>query len=165
MTQPEECSNEIDREVLLAVYAALNSRYQSNTTLQWQIPAYIFTAQAALLAGLLASKGGTSIGLGWLAFIVGVFGPLVMRRIELTARWDRQRLSTYEDELLGADSKWRLLHDDSFPARIRAVPLTSVSTAIRRVDLLVARLLPPAAILMLLMFAVGSAALIVGYLK
>jgi hypothetical protein len=165
MTQPEEGSGEIDQQVLLAVYAALNSRYESNTTLQWQIPAYIFTAQAALVAGLLASKGGTSVGIGWLALTVGVFGPLVMRRIELTARWDRQRLSAYEDEILGPESKWRLLHDDSFPARLRAMPLASVSTLIRRIDLVVAKVLPPAAILMLLMLVLGCASVIIGYLK
>lgn len=152
-------------QVLLAIYAVLNSRYESNTTLQWQIPIYAFTAQAALLAGLIASRGETSVGLGWLAFAVGFVGILVMRRIELTARWDRQLLSKFEDYLLGANSPWRLLHDDSFPARLDAHPLLSASSILRQVDLRLAILLPPATLVMLLMLSLGCAGVIVGYLR
>jgi len=164
-SEPDELAKDVDRETLLAVYAVLNSRYSSNTTLQWQIPIYVFTAQAALLAGLIASKGGTAIGLGWLALAVGSVGSLVMRRIELTARWDRQLLSRYEDALLGVESPLRLLHDESFPARLRALPLASVSTRIRRADLLLALLLPPAALVMVLMLTLGGAGVAVGYVK
>jgi hypothetical protein len=150
---------------MLAVYGVLNARYASNTTLQWQIPIYVFTAQAALLAGLIASKGTTSIGLGWLAFVVGTIGPFVMRRIELTARWDRKLLSTYEDTLLGKHSQWRLLHDETLPARFRLMPLTWGGQFHQHLDLFVVKFFPPGVLVMGLMFMLGCAGTLVGYLK
>src|SRR5690349_1537687 len=77
----------------------------SNTTLQWQIPLYVVPAQVALFIGVTSTDGTVSVALGAAAALIGVVGALVMRRIELTARWDRQSLDEFEALLFAPPPK------------------------------------------------------------
>src|ERR1700759_5219534 len=104
-----------DRDDPLAqVYLVLNSRYGSNTTLQWQVPLYVFPVQAALIVGIASSSGGLAVALGAIAAFIGAIAALVMWRIELTARLDRQTLGEFEERLLPDDPQMTLLHNAQF---------------------------------------------------
>jgi uncharacterized membrane protein HdeD (DUF308 family) len=147
---------------LLAVYQALNQRYASNTTLQWQIPLYVIPAQVGLLAGIIASRHALAAVLGVAALVVGIIGSIVMRRIELTARWDRQKLDDFEREILPDKLSLRLLHDSQFIDRLRERQLRSSSTGFRRIELRLMLLFPPSLMVVVLMTVLGALATAVG---
>jgi hypothetical protein len=148
---------------LLTVYGVLHSRYESNTTLQWQIPIYVIPAEGVLLVGLLSTSSDiVRRFLGVIALALGFLGCVVMRRIELTARWDRQYLDVFEDELLKEEPQFKLLHDQSFPARLRARPLSSAHSFIRKADLAFMHLAPAGSVVMLMMALLGSLVAVLG---
>jgi uncharacterized membrane protein HdeD (DUF308 family) len=147
---------------VLAVYQALNQRYASNTTLQWQIPLYVIPAQVGLLAGIIASHHALAAALGVAALVVGIIGSIVMRRIELTARWDRQTLDDFEREILPDAHSLRLLHDAQFVDRLRERQLKSSSAGLRRIELRLMLLFPPSLMVVVLMIVLGALATAVG---
>ena len=140
---------------LLAVYATLFARCSSNSTLQWQVPAFVLASQGALLAGVLVTTGALALSLGVGSAVFGGAGALAMRRIELTARWDRELLDEYEKRLLVNDEDLRLHHDAVFPERLRLRPLSSSRSKAKRFELALLRLTPPSLIVMLLMIGLG----------
>src|SRR5579884_429884 len=97
-------NGESDLPQELAAYQVLASRYASTTQAQWQVPLLAMTAEAALLAGILATKA-TSIAaiLSAVSVVIACIAPLATRRIELTAWWDREMLDAYEANLLPPD--------------------------------------------------------------
>jgi hypothetical protein len=106
------------------VYQALNARYSSNTSLQWQVPLYVLPVEAALIVGITATEGFWALGLGVIAAAIGLVGVPVMWRIESVARWDRQALDEFEAILLPAqDAGLRLMHSAHFNVRLDAKPL------------------------------------------
>lgn len=149
-------------ETVLAVYQVLYERYASNTSLQWQIPLYAIPAQAALFVGIAASSGFLAVLLGVVAAAIGIIGAIVMRRIELTARWDRQAMDEFESRLLPRDAGLHLLHDAQFQARLRRRPLRSSQSPARRFELWLMMKFPPSLTLMLLLITVGATAAGVG---
>ncbi len=159
---PKQAPLRDEQASLLAVYEALNQRYASNTTLQWQIPLYVIPAQVGLLAGIIASHHALATVLGVAALVVGFIGSIVMRRIELTARWDRQTLDEFERQILSNDSPLRLLHDAQFADRLRERRLKSSSTGLRRLELRLMLLFPPSMMVVVLMVVLGALATAVG---
>jgi uncharacterized membrane protein YphA (DoxX/SURF4 family) len=147
---------------LLAVYNVANQRYMSNTTLQWQIPLYGIPAQAALFVGIATTTGAISVALGGVALLIGFVGAVVMRRIELTARWDRQTLDEFEQLLLPRGSSLSLMHDAPFKARLRKKRLLSSASFLKRIELRLMRLAPPSLALMVLLILVGTGASVLG---
>lgn len=151
------------RENILGVYQALNERYASNTTLQWQIPLYAVPAQAALFVGIAASAGLLSFLLGLLAAAIGLIGAVVMRRIELTARWDRQALDHFEKRLLPEDGSLLLLHDAPFKTRLERRELRSSRSPAKQLELRLMKMFPPSLTVMVLLVTVGLFAAVVGF--
>jgi hypothetical protein len=112
------------RERIVAVYQALNARYSSNTTLQWQVPLYVLPVQAALIVGISGAEGSFALVLGAVGVLLGIVGAPVMWRIESVARWDRQALDEFEATLLDPrDAHLRLMHSAHFNARLKEKPL------------------------------------------
>jgi hypothetical protein len=146
----------------VAVYQVANERYMSNTTLQWQIPLYAIPAQAALFVGVAATEGVISIVLGGVALVIGGVGAVVMRRIELTARWDRQTLDEFEEVLLPTRPVLHLMHNAPFKSRLRSKKLLSSQILPKRVELRLMRLFPPSLSLMVLLILVGLGATVLG---
>jgi hypothetical protein len=150
------------RPNVLAVYQVLYERYASNTSLQWQIPLYAIPAQAALFVGIAASEGFLAALLGAMAAVIGFVGAIVMRRIELTARWDRQTMDEFEARLLPQHDALRLLHDEQFRTRLERRPLQSSSSRAKRIELWLMMKFPPSLTVMLLLIVVGGVAAGVG---
>jgi hypothetical protein len=144
---------------LVAVYGVANQRYMSNTSLQWQIPLYAVPAQVALVVGVTATEGTTSILLGSAAALIGLVAVLVMRRIELTAQWDRRALDEFEAVLLPDRPALHLMHASQFRDRVRAKPLPPSRSLLKRWEARWSLYPPPSFALMLLILTVGFAAL------
>ncbi|HTQ69655.1 MAG TPA: hypothetical protein VMI13_13285 [Solirubrobacteraceae bacterium] len=160
--QPTAGDTSLNQENMLAVYQAANLRYASNTTLQWQIPLYVIPTQVGLVAGIVVSHHAIAAVLGATAFVVGLVGWIVMRRIELTARWDRQTLDDFESQMLPRDSPLRLLHDAQFSDRLRERQLKSSATGLRKLELRLMLLFPPSLMICVLMILFGALAAVVG---
>lgn len=147
---------------VLALYQVLYERYASNTSLQWQIPLYAIPAQAALFVGIAATSGLLALLLGIVAVTIGLVGAIVMRRIELTARWDRQAMDEFESRLLPGHIGLHLLHDAPFRTRLERRPLRSSQSAAKRFELWLMMKFPPSLTVMLLLIIVGAVAAGVG---
>jgi len=156
-----EVGPESDIGNMRVIYGVLFERYASNTSLQWQIPMYVIPAQAALYVGIAAGGSDLGIFLGALACAVGLIGPIVMRRIELTARWDRQLLDEYEQRI-APESDLLLLHDSQFLARLNRMELRSSRKGLRRFELELMKAFPPSLTVMLIMATIGVAGLFFG---
>lgn len=85
-----------------------------------------------------------------------------MRRIELTARWDRQMMDEFEARLLPHDDALRLLHDEQFRARLERRPLRSSSSRAKRLEVWLMMKFPPSLTIMLLLIVIGGVAAGVG---
>lgn len=143
----------------IAVYQVLHDRYTSNAGLQWQVAVYIIAAQAALIAGVVAARSSSARwALGIADLIVGVLGPLVCRRIELTAWIDREHLDDLETIIAKGQPELWLHHGDTFVQRIERRGLRiSRRSLVRRLDLHLARHVRPAVGLAVLMTVLGAA--------
>jgi hypothetical protein len=148
----------------LAAYQVLASRYASTTSFQWQVPAFGLTAQAALLAGIVATDSG-SVGaiLATVSVIVAIAALVTTRRVELTAWWDRSMLDRYEERLLPADL--RLHHTLRLHERLKRRPfhLGQRPTSLK-LQLWVMRLAAPSLVLNLALVSLATAAVIVAAL-
>jgi hypothetical protein len=149
--------------IKLAIYQALHGRYVSNASLQWQVAVYVIAAQAALLAGTIATREAASRwALGGADLVVGLLGALVCRRIELTAWIDREHLDELEETLARDEPEFWLHHGDTFAERLDRRGLSiSERNALRRLDLRVARHVRPGVGLAVLMVVLGATALFV----
>jgi hypothetical protein len=147
----------------LSIYQVLHNRYASNAGLQWQVAVYIIAAQAALLAGTIATREATPRwALGVADLTVGVLGALVCRRIELTAWIDREHLDALEDIIARGHPELKLHHADTFVERLERRGLhISNHGLLRRLDLQVARHVRPGVGLAVLMVVLGATALFV----
>jgi hypothetical protein len=112
-----------------------------------------------------ASSSPSSQILGGSARVLGGVGAVAMRRIELTPRWDRQLLDEYEAVLLAHDRDLRLLHNHSFPARLRVRPLESSAGRAQAFELWLTKRVPPGLAVMLLIISLGAIGLIFGLLR
>jgi hypothetical protein len=147
---------------VLAAYAVLSARYESNTTLQWQIPAYVIAIEGSLLAGVLIARGLVTVLLGSVAFILSGVGSAVMRRIELTARWDRELLDLYETRLLASEPDLQLHHGKAFRERLQLRELRSSRSRLKTIELRCLLWVPPSLSTMILIIVLGLLALAVG---
>lgn len=150
-----------DPEALLTAYQVLFARYASTTQAQWQVPFLGMTAEAALLAGILASHARLiSAILAIVSIVVAIACPAATRRIELTAWWDRDMLDDYERKLL--PPSWRLHHTMRLHERLgmREFKLGQTPEGLRIQGALV-RLAPPSLVLNLAVAAVSSACIVV----
>lgn len=148
------------REGVIAVYQVLNGRYGSNTTLQWQVPLYVFPVQAALIVGINAAEGPLALVLGLVAVLLGVAGAPVMWWIQWIARWDRQALDEFESVLLAPpDSDLRLMHAAKFDQRLKAKPLAMDGSRAQRLAApYILKYFRPSRTISLLMVVVGLTA-------
>jgi len=85
----------------LVLYSNLFLRYDSNTDLQWRVPATVMTVESFVYLGLVtvAHNDTARWCLAILGALLAVIGAASMRRIELTALADRALLDIYEHEL------------------------------------------------------------------
>lgn len=146
-----------DRDGVIAVYQALNGRYSSNTTLQWQIPLYVLPVQAALIVGITAAEGYVALALGVVGGLLGVLGAPVMWRIESVARWDRQALDEFESVLLPSRYSFlRLMHSAHFNDRTKRKPLRMGRSRFARfIERKILRFFPPSRVISGLLVLVG----------
>lgn len=113
---------------LRAAYSVLAARYQSASTLVWNMPALAMTAQSFLIAAALGQGHTTSVRLGFTVAIaaVGIGTLLLMYKLDQSANADRRMLDHYEEILLPDNlAPLRLEHfatiderDDNFRARL-----------------------------------------------
>lgn len=152
------------RERVIPVYQALNARYSSNTSLQWQVPLYVLPVQAALIVGITATEGFWAFVLGVVAAAIGLVGVPVMWRIESVARWDRQALDEFESVLLPAhDADLRLMHSAHFNVRLNAKPLQMARSRFAGYfEQRVLKYFPPSRTIGFLLASVGVVALLMG---
>lgn len=154
-----------DLQQELAAYEVLSSRYTSTTQAQWQVPLLAMTAEAALLAGILATKA-TSIAavLSVVSVVIACIAPLATRRIELTAWWDREMLDAYEQRLL--PEGWRLYHSLRLFERLRRRSFDLGQTGkLREFQLRLLQWAPPSLVLNLAVIAVSCACVAVAVLR
>lgn len=116
----------VDPETLAGPYSVLFSRYQSNTDLQWRVPAFVLPVViGSLAAGISVNSAAVQVVLAFVALLAGTVGALLMRRIEMTARWDRMLLDRYEKVILRDADALELLHGASFGERRHRYELPS----------------------------------------
>jgi hypothetical protein len=139
----------------------LASRYASTTSFQWQVPAFGLTAQAALLAGIVATDSSSvATVLAIVSIVVAVAALVTTRRVELTAWWDRAMLDCYEEVLLPAD--FRLHHTLRLHERLgrRAFDLGQPPKSLA-VQLWIVKWAAPSLVLNLALISLSLAAVIV----
>jgi hypothetical protein len=85
----------------LVLYSNLFLRYDSNTDLQWRVPATVMTVESFVYLGLVTIQHNNAARwcLAILGALLAVIGAASMRRIELTALADRALLDIYESQL------------------------------------------------------------------
>jgi len=99
-----------ERETLLVLYQTCFARYQSNTSLQWQIYAFMLASQGALLAAAVAAARLGSLIAGIAAPVLALLGVILSQRLEMTEWWDRFKLDELENQLLPQKTGLRLYH-------------------------------------------------------
>jgi hypothetical protein len=148
-------------ENLRAAYAVAYARYDTNTSQQWQVPAFTLAAQGALIAGELSAQSWISAAVGFVALLLGGVGALMTRRIEYNAKWDRELLDSYEAILLIDYPDLRLHHCLRLMRRLEMRPLVH-SKARLSFEVEILRWVQPSFLILVLMSMTGLLSLTIG---
>lgn len=146
---------------MVAAYQVLASRYASTTAFQWQVPAFGLTAQAALLAGIVATHSHSVPAiLALVSVIIAIAALVTTRRVELTAWWDRSMLDAYEEQLL--EPGFRLHHSRRLHERMarRSFDLGQPPKSLA-IQLWIVRWAAPSLVLNLALVSLATAAIVV----
>lgn len=154
-----------DEAALLTAYEVLASRYASTTAFQWQVPAFVLAGQAGVIVAIISvgnMAGAVLLGVG--SLLAAAAAAVVIRRVELTAWWDRAMLDAYEEKLLPRE--FRLHHARNLDGRLRHRPFRLSGSARRQhYELRMVRYGSPSLVLVAMMFATGIVSLITAALR